>query len=196
MTANVFASDYVLTPSELETARCYVERTTMAAREAVEGLSETQMNFKPAADRWSIAENLEHMAVVQEVVLGPVREQLAQAAVVVPGDPRPLDSLVLKLFPERTRRFPGPERVHPKGQSSPAESLGRMSRNCARLIEWLETTPDLRQHQIEARPLKALTDGAHVYMDGYQWILGAAGHTERHIRQIEEIKADADFPAE
>jgi hypothetical protein len=31
-------------------------------------------------------------------------------------------------------------------------------------------------------------------MDGYQLILTAAGHEERHVRQIEEVKADPEYP--
>jgi hypothetical protein len=31
-------------------------------------------------------------------------------------------------------------------------------------------------------------------MDGYQWILAAAAHTERHAKQMLEVKADDDFP--
>jgi hypothetical protein len=31
-------------------------------------------------------------------------------------------------------------------------------------------------------------------MDGYQWILLVAGHTERHVLQIEEVKREAGYP--
>jgi hypothetical protein len=31
-------------------------------------------------------------------------------------------------------------------------------------------------------------------MDGYQWILAAAARTERHTKQILEVKAEAGFP--
>jgi hypothetical protein len=195
MTANVSAVESALTASEVEVARCYVQQTGMAVREAVEGLSEAQWQFRPAPESWSIAENVEHMAVVQELVLGPVRQSLATAPVLVGGDPRPLDALVLALFPVRTRRFPAPATARPAGRWSPAESLERLAANCGRLVEFLESTPDLRQHHVESRPLKALTDGAHQYMDGYQWVLAIAGHTARHTAQILEIKADAAFPA-
>jgi hypothetical protein len=66
--------------------------------------------------------------------------------------------------------------------------------NYARLTELLES-PDLRQHMIEAPPIKAVSKGAFDSMDGYQWVLAAAAHTERHTKQILEVKADAKFPA-
>jgi len=32
-------------------------------------------------------------------------------------------------------------------------------------------------------------------LDGYEWVLAVAAHTERHTKQILEVKADANFPA-
>jgi hypothetical protein len=31
-------------------------------------------------------------------------------------------------------------------------------------------------------------------MDGYQWVLGVAAHTERHTKQIREVQATAGYP--
>ena len=31
-------------------------------------------------------------------------------------------------------------------------------------------------------------------LDGYQWILLLSAHSERHTKQIEEVKADPGFP--
>ena len=31
-------------------------------------------------------------------------------------------------------------------------------------------------------------------LDGYQWILLISAHSERHTKQIEEVKADPNFP--
>ncbi len=33
-------------------------------------------------------------------------------------------------------------------------------------------------------------------LDGYQWLLLIATHSARHTAQIEEVKADANFPKE
>ena len=71
------AVDQKLTSSELEQARLYLEQTRDYIAGATRGLSDAQWKFKPAPDRWSIAENVEHMVSVQELVLGPIREQLA-----------------------------------------------------------------------------------------------------------------------
>jgi hypothetical protein len=56
-------------------------------------------------------------------------------------------------------------------------------------------TPDLSQHMRQSPPLKAVSNGEFESMDGYQWALAAGAHTERHAKQILEIKADPNFPA-
>ena len=84
---------------------------------------------------------------------------------------------------------------HPTGQWPPAVACERLLKNYERLTEYLESTPDLRQHVRESPPLKAVSNGAFEYMDGYQWVLAAAAHTERHTKQILEVKSDSNFPA-
>jgi len=128
---------------------------------------------------------------VQERILGPMRDQLA-AGPTGPVD-RTVDDIVINQFPNRLAKFPAPEFSHPKGGLQISEALDRVSANTARFAEWLQE-PDLRQHILESRPLTGITNGAHQVMDGYQWILAGSAHTERHTKQILEVKADAKFP--
>jgi len=86
--------------------------------------------------------------------------------------------------------------VRPAGRWPYAEATARLLRNYESFAEYLESTPDLRQHALPSRPLKAVSNGEFDSMDGYQWILGAAAHTERHAKQILEIKADPNFPSQ
>jgi hypothetical protein len=107
-----------------------------------------------------------------------------------------VDSIVINQFPNRLSKFKGPESAHPTGRCTPNEAVERLLRNCGRLAECLKSMPDLRQHCVESLPLKAVSKGAYSAMDGYQWILAAAAHTERHTKQILEVMADPKFPEE
>src|SRR5271157_4954348 len=161
----------------------------------MKGLSEAQWTFKPAPDRWSIAEIVEHMIFVQERVLGPLRDQLTTApALPTDRDYKLVDAIVVNQFPNRLTKFQAPEFAQPTGRFAAAEALDCLMKNYARLTEYLESTPDLRKHALEALPLKAVSKGAYESMDGYQWILAAAAHTERHTKQVLEVMADANFP--
>ena len=43
--------------------------------DATRGLSEAQWNFKPAPDRWSVAECAEHIGVTEGLIFTPITEQ-------------------------------------------------------------------------------------------------------------------------
>jgi hypothetical protein len=184
-----------LTSPELDLARLYLEQTRDGVIGATKGLSPAQWNFKPAPDRWSIAEIVEHIVVVQEAVLGPVRDQLAKAAPPPVRDNKVVDGIVIHQFPDRTIRVKAPEAIQPTHRWSPDVAMERLVMNYVRLAEYLDT-PDLRNHAIDAIPLKIITHGDYEKMDGYQWILAAAAHAERHTKQILEVKAAPDFPSE
>jgi len=189
------ASELKVSSAELDRARLYIQQCENGVIGATKVLTTAQWNFKPAPDRWSIAEIVEHMVMAQELILGPVREQLAKAPPVAERDSKIVDSIVINQLPDRTSKFKAPDALQPTGRWKPAESLDRLVRNDAELTRYLETTPDLRRHAIAAPPLKAISNGAYESMDGYQWILTAAAHIERHTKQILEVIADPRFPA-
>ena len=188
-------SEHKLTAQELDQARKFLEQTQNSVVGATRGLSDAQWKFKPAPDRWSIAENLDHIVIVQERVLGPVLDQLADApAPPANRDYEQVDTIVVNRFPNRLAKFQAPEFVHPAGEINPSELLKRLVANYARLAECLESRPGLRQHVLPAAPLKAVSNGAYEVMDGYQWILAAAAHTERHTKQMLEVMAAPGYP--
>ena len=193
LAATALASEQTLTSSELERARLYLQQTQNGFAGAIKGLSEEQWAFKPSPDQWSIAEIVEHIIFVQERVLGPIRDQLANAPPVPANyDYKHIDEIVINQFPNRLTKFSSPHR--PVGDVVQSTALDRVVRNYARLEEYLEATPDLRQHALDAPPLKGVSNGAYELMDGYQWILAAAAHTERHTKQILEVIAETSFP--
>jgi hypothetical protein len=191
--AATLAADQTLTSAELEQAHLYLQQTRQGLVGATKGLSESQWKFKPAPERWSITEIVDHVVVVQERVLGPIQDQLACAPPPPAGyDYKRVDTLVINHFPDRLTKFQSPEFVRPSGLA-PSESVNRFAKNCASLTNLL-ATPGLREHALEAPPLKGVSKGEYGLMDGYQWILAAAAHTERHTKQILEVMADERFP--
>ena len=77
-----------------------------------------------------------------------------------------------------------------------AGSIRSYIENCARLDDMLTSTTGLREHVLDSPPLKAISKGAYTVMDGYQWILAAAAHAERHTKQILEVIADGALPVQ
>ena len=193
--ATEISSRQKLTPEELDQARLFLEQTRNSVIGVTKGLTEAQWRFKPAPDRWSIAENLDHIVIVLERVLGPIFDQLAAApASLVRSDCQAVDAIAIHQFPTRLAKFSAPEFVRPAEQIIPAELLVRLDADYARLLDRLESTPGLRECALDSAPLKAVSKGAYTLMDGYQWILTAAAHTERHAKQMLEVIADDAFP--
>lgn len=66
------------------------------------------------------------------------------------------------------------------------EALTSFKNDRAKLIEYVKTTDaDLRNHVV-AMPFASF--------DSYQMILFIGAHSKRHTEQIEEVKADPNFP--
>jgi hypothetical protein len=187
------AGDQTLPQSELDRARLYLDQTKSGIVGALRKLSESQWKFKPGVDRWSTAEIVEHIIIVQERVLGPLRDKLNEAPV-GPAHPdyKHVDDIIIYQIPNRLTKFPSP--AQPVGDFARSQALERLLTNYARLNEFLETTPGLRNRSVESPPLKAVSNGAYGSMDGYQWILAVAAHTERHTKQVLEVMADHNFP--
>ena len=184
-----------LESTDLEQARQYFDHTRNRAVQVTTGLSDSQWRFKPAPDRWSIAEILEHMVMVHERVIGRIREQLADAPAPDSGrDPHQVDAIVLEKIPDRSIKAKAPDAIIPTGLWPLPDALARLSRSYERLAACIESTPGLRDHVLEAVPLRIVTNGAFTTMDGYQWALTAAAHVERHVRQILELKEDPNYP--
>jgi hypothetical protein len=194
--ASAVALENSLPLSELEQGNLHLSQTRDAALGSVAGLSEAQWNFQPSPDRWSIAKILEHVVVVQERVLAIVRDQLPAGAPPPPDQNAQLvDAIVINQFPNRLMKANAPEFLEPSGDRTIADVRDRLQTNTRRLAECLETIPDLRRHVLDAPPLKFISKGEYTVMDGYQWILAASAHAERHTKQILEVKANPQFPA-
>jgi DinB superfamily len=185
-----------LESTDQERAVHYFEETRNRVLEVTTGLSDAQWRFKPAPDVWSIAENLEHMVLAQEWVLGPMRERLMQAPAPAAGrDNEQIEKIIFEKIPDRSARANAPEFAVPTGQWPPRVSLDRLLRNYERLSEFVESNHNLREHVLESPPLKFITKGALETMDGYQFALMVSAHDRRHLGQIRDVLADPNYPA-
>src|SRR5215472_14519035 len=69
------ASAQEVTQAEKDRALQYLETTKKNILEATKGLSEAQWNFKPAPDRWSVAQVMEHIAAAEDFMLETAKEK-------------------------------------------------------------------------------------------------------------------------
>lgn len=181
------ARGQALTPADGESAAKYLEKTRDAVEASTKGLTSAQWTFQAAPEKWSVAQVVEHLALAEDLFFDTVTQKVMSApAGAADRDFKKTDATVLANVPDRSHKVQAPDELVPTGRWSPQEALNHFVRSRARTIQYLQNTPDLREH-VMAGPTGAP-------LDAYEWILLAAAHSERHEKQIEEVKADPKFP--
>ena len=176
-----------VTQAEKDHALQYLETTKKGVLEATKGLSEAQWNFKPAPDRWSVAQVMEHIAAAEDFIRGLVKEKVMMAPAGEAGrDVKKTDDAVLAMVPDRTNKVQAPEPLVPTNRfGSPDGSIKHFVESRATTEDLLKTATGMRDHVMDS-PMGKL--------DGYEFVLLIAAHSERHTKQINEVKADPNFP--
>lgn len=174
--------------ADLDRGLQYLETTKKNIIDATRGLSDAQWNFKPNVFRWSIAQVMEHIAASEDLLRQMAEGQIKQQTpAVADRDLKKTDDRVLEVIPDRSRKFQAPEQLRPHNQfGSPEAALKHFLESRAKTIELLKSTPDLRAHVIDSGLLGKI--------DAFERILFIAAHSERHTKQLLEVKADPKFP--
>ncbi|HEX8456198.1 MAG TPA: DinB family protein [Pyrinomonadaceae bacterium] len=183
------------------------ERVRRKLTERVENLSEAQQRFRPADNAWSIAEIIEHLAMLEHQMVQLIgmllkKSEGASAAATTattdgdgateaaasnaPGfQPFSLDSFIERV---RDEKLTAPEQVRPSGGVSLAEGLVNLRRTRAAL-------EDLRPRLESATNLGAATYAHPAFgeFNSAQWLAFIGLHEGRHLRQIENLMAAPGF---
>lgn len=179
-----------LTKEERKLVISHLKQTKNEFIKGVKGLSEAQLNFKPAADKWSIKECIYHIAISEDALW-----QWIEATIKSPANPekRPeiklTDEQLLASVTDRTTKVKTQEPFEPKNAkwASVEQALEVLKNGRSRHINYMKTTTeDLRNHVAIETPLGPL--------DAYQMVLLLSSHTSRHLQQINEVRQHQDFP--
>jgi hypothetical protein len=159
-----------MTPAEREFAIQRLLDGREALLRAIAGLSEAQQRFKAQPEDWSIADCVEHVAVVEDFLF-----PLVTHGVINPNgvslDPAK-DERMAAAVVDRKRKVSAPPAMRPVGAfASVAEASAKF-----RESRLFMTHPVLGE------------------IDCYRCLLLFALHPARHAAQIEEIKQQPGFP--
>ncbi len=168
----------------------YFQATKEKLYAATAGLSEAQWRFKATAEGWSIAEIAEHIVLAEDQLYGFVTNKLMKAA--LPSDSKLsglTDQQVIAATQDRSKKFSANERGLPTGRwSSREEVLKNFEQTRARTLDLIKAAPDDLRYRLAMNP------AAGQPIDGFQWLLFASAHCERHLAQIQGVKAEAAYP--
>ncbi|NIR45472.1 MAG: DinB family protein [Gemmatimonadetes bacterium] len=182
-------SAQTLSDAERQALLASLEKTDAQLVQVVESLTPEAWAFKPAEDRWSVAEVAEHILLAEQlfkqVIKGPLIESRPPDDMSTAGS---RSDEIRNLMLDRSQKLQAPDPLRPTGRwPTRAEFLAAWQPERAATLEWVETTDaDLHGHAYELPPLGV--------MNGQEWMTFMASHCERHMMQIEEVMAHPDFP--
>jgi len=161
----------------------HLEMTESWLADEVSGLSPAQLNFRYAPGKWTILDVVEHLTVAEPQYWTDLQKEVKQP----PAKPKQAvsDADMLWYGIDRTERQKTSSAEEPKGRIADVQQgLASFRKLRAAILAYARTTDDdLR---------------AHAYpewgTDAYQALLGISTHSQRHILQIREIKAQPGFP--
>jgi hypothetical protein len=182
-------TDDVLSKKERKFAGDHMKNTKANLQDAIKGLTPAQLDYKVAADKWSVKECVYHIAISEKNLWA-----MLEASMKTPATPekkkdlKVTDEQVVKMLEDRTNKVKTFPPFEP--QNTPYKSLEEAMNDFkitrAAHIKYIKaTSEDLRNHFVQM-PFGLL--------DCYQLTLMISAHTSRHTLQLNEVKVDTNFP--
>jgi uncharacterized damage-inducible protein DinB len=164
-----------------------IDRTRARLFQIVEELTAEQQGFRPAPDRWSVAQLCDHLSIVEGSVLkvlGKVLAKAEESGAAPPPSDAPFAPVSIEEFVERTRgvKINAPESARPADSRPVAESLAAL-RDSRAALHALRP----RLERLDAHALR-FPHPAWGPLNLYQWLLFVGAHEARHLAQIEALK--------
>ena len=182
-------NDFSLSKDERRSSISLMKDTKSDVLKSVKGLSETQLNFRVAPDKWTVKECAYHIAISEKNLW-----DLMEAGMKAPTNPekrseiKMTDEQLIKMIEDRSFKVKTNEAFEPKNTpyQSLDEALESFKNRRMEHIKYLKTTTeDMRNHVVQM---------PFGWIDCYQLCLMIAAHSYRHTQQVDEVKADPAFP--
>jgi hypothetical protein len=171
--------------SHLDHVFSRLDRSRAALRAAVDSVAAPLRQQRPGTDRWSAAEVLEHVSIVERIFTGRIVDALdAAKASGLAGEapsPLPLPEAVETRMADRVNKREAPEPARPTGTLDAAAAWAALESGHQRLRAVVAGADGVAL---------SLVSVAHPFfgpMTIYQWVELMAAHEARHTEQIKEI---------
>ena len=158
-------------------------------------LSPSQLNWKPSAERWSVAQCFDHLLSSNkgyfpriDGVLAGIKPSFWQRMPIVPGLAGKL--LIKSLDPKSSRKIKAPAKFQPAQSDISASVIDDFVDQQAGIVEKMKATEhlDLEKIVITSPVAAAIT---YSLMDAYRIIVV---HEQRHFEQAKRVTEEPSFP--
>lgn len=155
----------------------------------IEKISETQWNYKPGPDTWSVAEASEHITLSEGLFLSIAQQSLNSASENEKANALlNKENALIERLKDRTQKAKAPESLKPMGKFATKKELieaFKIARE--KTANYVKTTNDNLKNQVVPHPVFG-------DLTAYQWLVMIPAHANRHVAQLEEVKTMKDFP--
>ncbi|WP_079526373.1 DinB family protein [Halobacillus hunanensis] len=145
--------------------------------EFVESISNEQASRKPNEESWSILEVLEHLYLMEQLVVYQIGKSLKE------GDEQQVSEKPVQQTTNRSQKVPAPEAVQPKGELNTLEDAKK----------GLEKSREATMFLVHNKEEEILKNRAFPHpifgeMNLVQWVEFIGWHELRHLDQMKEVK--------
>jgi hypothetical protein len=181
---------------ELETLIRDASAIANDARASFDKMSAAQLNWKPSAERWSIAQCFDHLItsnqgflpIIESVRGGKKQTRFVERLPVWPGLAGKL--LIKSLDPASARKLKAPKSFQPAQSDISKNVLDDFISQQEKVIEGMKSTSDLNLEKIIVTS-PAASFIAYSLMDAYRIIVV---HEKRHLQQAKRVAEESGFP--
>lgn len=171
--------------SHLEDVSMQIAHATAELRAAVAAIPADLRRHRPAPDRWSAAEIVEHLALVARMFTTRLAPPIAAAREAGLGSeqaPRqPLPAPTAEAMANRATPRSAPDRARPGGTMDDAEAMDALERAHAEFLALLASADGLALSTV------TYTHAVFGTLDVYQWGELLARHEHRHVEQVRDL---------
>ena len=162
-----------------------LDASRSALRDAFKAIPEPQRRLRPAADRWSAVDIVEHLSLVERrfthMLDARVSAALDQGLAPETAERVPLPTPVAERMQDRLNRRTAPDPAQPTGQLDEVAAWGAA-----------EAARQAFRDTVTRGDGLALSTVSHAHpffgeLNIYQWVELIAGHEQRHVQQLREL---------
>ncbi len=159
------------------------------------GLDARQINWRPDATRWSVAQCFEHLVTANELMLASARAALdgppTSAWQRVPIVPALFGGMLIRSqAPTTTKKFVAPAKATPGRSDLPIVLVDRFAAQQRDMAAWLTMTIDDERAR-RTNMVSPFVRMAYSVLDGFRLIVA---HDHRHIEQARRVLSLPTFP--
>lgn len=181
--------------ADLPTLIAAVNKVAADTKSTFGQMSPPQLNWKPSAERWSVAQCFDHLLtstngyfpIIDGVIAGK-KQTLWQR---MPGLPGLAGKLLIKyLDPASTRKIKAPKRFEPAESDVSASVINDFVEQQKTIVEKMTATKNLELEKIviTSPAASAIT---YSLMDAFRIIVV---HEHRHFQQAQRVTQETAFP--